>query len=376
MAKKFFDERSDQSEVKARIVQKYFFVWAKIVLPNAKKFSGGRIAYIDLYSGPGRYKDGAASTPLMVIERAAADQELSQALVTIFNDEDENLSETLKSEIAKVPHIANLKHPPQIDCSAVGPEMELALTQIKLVPTFTFFDPFGYKGLSQGIIHAVLKDWGCDCVFFFNYNRINAAINNDLVEEHMESLFGEERVRNLRKKLSNKKPHQREALILEELANTLRELGGSYVLPFRFRNSSDTRTSHFLIFVSKHPRGYGIMKHIMAAESTLLDQGVPSFSYYPADESTPLLFSLSRPLDALEGDLLRTFAGQTLSMREIYELHNIDTPYIERNYKAALRNLEAERKIICDPPADERRKIKGEISFADHVEVAFPKGKH
>ena len=31
MPEKFFDERSDQSEVKARIVQKYFYAWANHV---------------------------------------------------------------------------------------------------------------------------------------------------------------------------------------------------------------------------------------------------------------------------------------------------------------------------------------------------------
>jgi len=35
--------------------------------------------------------------------------------------------------------------------------------------------------------------WGCDCVFFFNYNRINAGINNPGVKKHMDALFGEER---------------------------------------------------------------------------------------------------------------------------------------------------------------------------------------
>jgi hypothetical protein len=34
---KFFDERTDQSEVKARIVQKYFYAWANVVMPTAQK---------------------------------------------------------------------------------------------------------------------------------------------------------------------------------------------------------------------------------------------------------------------------------------------------------------------------------------------------
>ncbi len=47
MAAKFFEERLDQSEVKARIVQKYFYAWAKVI-GSAVKRNGGKLAYIDL----------------------------------------------------------------------------------------------------------------------------------------------------------------------------------------------------------------------------------------------------------------------------------------------------------------------------------------
>jgi len=60
MSKRFFEERSDQSEVKARIISKYFFAWANVIMPTATKYNDGKIAYIDLYAGPGRYKDGSA----------------------------------------------------------------------------------------------------------------------------------------------------------------------------------------------------------------------------------------------------------------------------------------------------------------------------
>ena len=368
---KFFEERSDQSEVKARIVQKYFFAWANVVMATAAQHHG-KIAYIDLYAGPGRYKDGSASTPLLVLEKAIEHPKLSQMLVARLNDQDGDSTSTLESEIAKLPGIEKLKFKPEISTSPVGEEMEKAFKNIRLIPSFTFFDPFGYKGLSQGIIHAVLKDWGCDCVFFFNYNRINAAINNELVEEHMEALFGEKRIQHLREVIKDKKPHQREALILEALADTMKELGGKYVLPFRFQRDQDKKTSHFLVFVTKHPKGYGIMKSIMAGESSLAEQGVPSFSYFPADKATPLLFALTRRLDDLETELPKIFAGRTLSMESIFQQHNIDTPYIEKNYKIALGNLEAAGSIVCSPAAKDRKIMKGERTFANHVLVTFP----
>jgi hypothetical protein len=149
-------------------------------------------------------------------------------------------------------------------------------------------------------------------------------------------------------------------------------MGGKYVLPFRFKHENGNRTSHHLIFVSKHFKGYKIMKDIMANESSEQNQGVPSFEYNPATIRQPLLFELSRPLDELEQMLLDEFAGKTITMEEIYMLHNVGRRYISKNYKTALNNLESQGKIIAKPPGNERQKRKGEITFADSVKVTFP----
>jgi hypothetical protein len=140
-----------------------------------------------------------------------------------------------------------------------------------------------------------------------------------------------------------------------------------------FKADAGTRTSHHLFFVSKHPLGYGIMKGIMAGESSSSQQGVASFQYSPADERFPLLFALTRPLDQLADQLLEDFAGRQLTVAEISELHNVGTPFILANYKAALLSLEAGGKITCDPA--ERRMRKGEKTMADHAKVTFPRPK-
>jgi len=374
-ATKFFDERSDQSEVKSRIVQKYFYAWAKVIIPSAKKWEK-RIGYIDMFAGPGRYKDGAASTPLLVLQKAIGDPDLSQMLVVMLNDRDSNHTATLQSEIDNLPGIEKLKYKPRVSCGEIDEDAERYFNETRLVPSFTFVDPFGYKALSLRIVNGVIKDWGCDCVFFFNYKRINAGINNKIVDQHINALFGDVRAAKLRKLLPSKTPALREMIILEELAQALKEMGGEYVLPFRFKSLSGNRTTHCLIFVTKNFRGYEIMKEIMAGESSTTDQGVPSLAYSRADESTPLLFSLARPLEALEGLLLEHFAGQTLTMKQVYERHNVDTRYIEKNYKDALTRLESAGKVVANPPAISRPKRKGTPTFADHVQVKFPGKRH
>jgi len=369
----FFDESTDNSLVKAEIVAKYFWAWAKVIIPTAKKWSN-KIAYIDLFSGPGRYKDGSKSTPLLILERATADPDMSQMLVTLFNDKDSNNTQSLQHAIASIPDIGRLRHEPRVLNKQVGEEIFQAIQQINNnVPTLFFIDPWGYKGLSLGLIGAVIKDWGCDCIFFFNYNRINMGLPNVSVDKHMNSLFGQERADTLREQLKKlNKPYERELVIVEAISQALKEIGGNYVLPFCFKTDTGTRTSHHLIFVSKHGRGYSIMKEIMAKESSSTEQGVPLFEYNSATQNQPLLFELSRPLDDLENMLLNEFAGQTLTMEAIYNQHHVGKRYISKNYKEALRKLEQQGKIIVDPPTSKRRKYKGEITFGEQVKVTFP----
>ena len=367
-AAKFFEERQDQSEVKARIVAKYFAAWANVILPSVIK-RNSRLAYIDLYAGPGRYKDGSASTPLMVLEKTISDPRLSKYLVALFNDVDSQNTSTLQSEIDKLPGIEKLAHKPTVSCNAVNEDAESYFNETRLDPSFTFIDPWGYKGLSLKIVNGVIKDWGCDCVFFFNYNRINAGISNDAVEEHMTALFGPERAHKLRERVAGASPTMRESMILEEMTQAIKEMGGTFVLPFRFKNPS-SRPTHHLIFVSKNFRGYSIMKEIMTKESSTEDEGVPSFTYSPADASTPLLFSLLQPLKALRSSLLETFAGRELRTVQIYEQHSVDRPFVMKNYKEVLRQME-EDGVIQVRSLKTGRRPKG--SFADHLIVSFPK---
>lgn len=183
----------------------------------------------------------------------------------------------------------------------------------------------------------------------------------------MSALFGEERATRLRVDLEPMTSAEREATIVNELAKALKEFGHRFVLPFCFKSKTGKRTTHHLILVTKHFKGYEVMKGIMAQASSSEDQGVPSFTFSPAaDARQTLLFSLNQPLERLRTMLLEDFAGQTLTMRELYEKHSVDKPYLAKNYKDVLAQLETERVI-----ATSGRKSKR--GFADSIVVTFPK---
>ena len=81
-------------------------------------------------------------------------------LISFFNDSNINNTTTLEEEISKLPNIGNLKYPPEIQCAEVDDLAAQYFNGTQLIPTFSFIDPFGYKGLSLNIVKGVIKDWG------------------------------------------------------------------------------------------------------------------------------------------------------------------------------------------------------------------------
>ena len=360
----FFDKPTEQSKVKTRIVEKYFLAWAKVIIPHAKS-RNSNIGYVDLYAGRGKYKDGSKSTPVLVLERAIEDKDIRDMLISVFNDINPEYAQSLEDAIDLIPGIGSLKNRPIVENTEVGEGWTQILKHVKAIPTLFFVDPWGYKGLSLELISSALKNWGCDCIFFFNYNRINMGINNPFVEEYMDALFGTESAENLRANIQIMTPSERESTIVEEISKSLKSKGGEYVQSFRFKAADGERSSHHLIFVSKDQTGHKIMKDIMAGESTYSQQGVPSFEYNSADNRQLLLFD---PLDDLAELLLTEYAGRTMTMKQIFDDHNVGTPFISKNYKDILKRLESEGKIQTNPPANKRQKN----TFGNTVKVTFP----
>lgn len=229
-------------------------------------------------------------------------------------------------------------------------------------------DPWGYKGLSLRLIHALLKDWGCEVVFFFNYNRINMGIQNPMVDRHMRALFGD-RLDQVRVSLEGLSPTERESALRRELGEALRVIGGQYLIPFRFGRRDD-RASHYICFVTKSPIGYEIMKDVMAREGVADDDGVPRFEYIPPMVGRQLPFALERPFQSLAPDLAHTFAGRTVRMDDVYHEHNVGTPFIRNNYKAALLSMEQQGQVTIAPAPGKRRQRS---RVGDDVLVTFPR---
>lgn len=370
----FFQEQREQSLIKARIVSKYFSAWASVILGAQKRYPHHvqKMAYIDLFAGPGRYDDQSKSTPLLVLETILANPDLSSRMVTLFNDKDAANIESLKASINQLDGIDKLTYAPEFYNEEVGDEISKMFSEAKIVPTFFFVDPWGYKGLSLNLVSSIIKDWGCDCVFFFNYNRVNMGVNNDAIRSHMASLFGDSQLDAVRQECEGKSPNERELIVVQALCDALRNNGSQFVLPFRFKNDEGTRTSHHLIFLSKSFRGYDIMKDIMYNESSDNTGGVANFEYNPRDahyKQGSLFDTLSRPLDDLQGMLVQEYAGRTIDFLRLYEEHSVDKPYIKKNYKDVLKDLLEAGSISAVSARTGKPPRKN--SFSDEMRITF-----
>jgi hypothetical protein len=246
------------------------------------------------------------------------------------------------------------------------------IRKMSMIPTFSFIDPFGYKGLTYDLIQSLVKDWGCDCIFFFNYNRINSGITNPKIENHINNVFTTKVADRLRNKVKGMNSKNRELLIMDTVCEVFSNEGKNYVLPFRFVGDMRDATSHYLVFVSKNRRAYEIMKEIMVKLSTEKIDGVGSFSYIPNDDAQlKFIFDSEYSIDKLKSHLSHKYQGKHGSLVKLFHIDNIGTPYVLKNYKDALRELEEEGKIEIVPPKEKRRKYKGKVSMADGIEIYF-----
>jgi three-Cys-motif partner protein len=334
---------------------------------------GDRLAYIDLFAGPGRFEDGNPSTPLWILDHVIKNPALCQRLVTTFNDKEPEFAEQLQREIDALPGIEKLTHKPHVSCAAVGSQLVDMLRSHRLVPTLFFIDPWGYKGLSVDLIGQAIKSWGCDCIFFFNYNRINSGLDNPYVAELMTDLFGASRLEQLRAKVAGRTSDDRQTIIIDALTDDLGEVGGKYVLPFEFESEHGKRPSHYIIFVSKEFRGYHIMKEVMANLSSD-DAEVKRFEYVPMKSPQIQLFAelgRAHSIAALKDLLAITCAGTTQTVERVYETNTVGTPYRLKHVKDAIIALESEGRVTVDKLAAKRVRL-GKVTLGEDRLVTFP----
>jgi three-Cys-motif partner protein len=328
------------SRVKTKILVDSFMGWASVML-NANPVT---LWYVDLYCGRGTYKeDGSWATPLQLFDKVSRDRRLPGVLKMLFNDSREASVFQLRDSLMAHPDFAAMRYPPRFNVGEVNEEMVVELTKhFPQTPTYAFIDPFGYKGLTQNVIHTILQRYGCDVMFFFSYHVIKRAIRNanNKLRGHVEALLGRQRVALLREMMVNDVPERElESAVLRALAESMRAIDGQTVVTFAFRRSTG-HASHHLAFVSKHPRGFEVAKEAMARNSSWwYDDNIPSLEYMRPGFDNALLHVDPPTITKLMFLLVDRLGAQTVTLDEAYASVLYVPPYYKPNVREALVRL-------------------------------------
>ena len=371
----FFDKPKTHSQIKAAIVASYFSAWSTIIWSQKRYKNIESIGYVDLFAGEGVYSDGTLSTPMLVLDKAIKNKEIIENLFCYFNDGSDEIINSLKEKVKGHPGYNLMKRKPLYSSDEVGHSIVNKLSNFFKIPTLFFLDPWGYKGLSLNLFNTILSPWGCDCIFFFNYNRINPGVSNKVVNHHMELLFGKSGASDLRERVKQLRPAERERAICFEMTAALHRLGYPYVHNFRIVDASSRR--YHLYLVGKRPIICKIAKEITAKYCSRRDQGVPIYEYNVPYENKImyqpwLLENLERPLDELVEKLKIKFQGKRMRVIDIFNDDHINTPYLLSNYKEALMILEKQGAVRVDQSVKERS-VGGRVSMGEKRVVDFIK---
>ena len=323
-----------------------------------------------MYAGPGIYEDGSESTPIIILKKIIDSPEWSSKFVVYLNEKDPDNYAKLCKNVQEIENINSLSNKPIIKNKEINYNTPNEFNFSK-IPCFTFIDPAGYSGLSLELLSAFGKDYGSDIIFFFNYNDINRALSNNRVTNNMRQLFGETHYSILMQKLNGCTGQIREAIIVNEMAEAIHDIGLKYVLPFRFKAEGKNRTSHYIIFGSKNVVGFNVMKDIMYRIGEKDFNGIGQFEFIPSCDKKGMQLSIidlyATPFEEFKKELCERYKGRTVSMLSLYNEDSPNTRFVLKQYKKAMTVLNMSYQNIVDGKLERVFKEIDEQSYEPRV---------
>lgn len=369
----FFKKQTDSSRIKASIVSEYFPQYCRII---RKRHEPEMFRYIDLFSGPGIYEDGNVSTPIMLARNIAQDSTLKDKVQFIFNDL--NYSDVLKANFesefpqgtfAKGVHFLNKEVGA---CEAIYQSIErYTMTRDSRgywrneKPSLLFFDPFGYKGMRTESLAKFLKNWGNEIFLFINTKRINPALENDQFEDLMRLWFPkryDELKVEVRKQTSV--PARLEYILtsLREEFVSIMGKGAVFCCAFRFQEEDSHTTSHYVLHITKGPRGYDLCKTVYNkfANEDLELNGSNTYTFDPKKcaNEVSLFGDTNMAAESLRDILCKEYKGRTITTLALFEDHQRRSRYSRDHYTRALRMAEEEGLLTAEYTDGKNHKVK------------------
>lgn len=241
MKNNFFNTPSDNSKIKIALTVNYFKNWLS---ENKNEQS---LSYIDFFSGPGTYETGYKSTPILIMEEILKHPKIAQKFNIILNDKNKEYIEKLSKSVVGIQNLKLLKSITFSNQSIGNDKQEINLINSA---NFIILDPFGFKGIHLKDIIYYLKNKKTTIVLTFNFNQLYRFFMFKGINLHLRRLFQLPTLYFTRLKLKylQDKEGYLVNLIRKKLPKNISEKS------FRFRFEDQTKTSHFLLFLTNQEK--------------------------------------------------------------------------------------------------------------------------
>jgi three-Cys-motif partner protein len=348
-----FDEYRDQTRVKHAILEKYLKAYFHIL-----SRAHSEIVYIDGFAGPGEYGPQAAKepgSPLRALELISSEQKFRGRVRTYFIEPNENYFRQLNQAVSDSHSSAGFGYEPICFNAEFADGVDRVINSLgsSLPPTFLFVDPCGVSGVSMAAIAKVIKFDSCEAFLFFNIEGLRRVVGLERPGQALIELFGSEAAALALHEEIRKLPSvgDREALILTKYCAELHSnCNAKFITPFRIERADRKSTSHYLIHVTKHRKGFRIMKEVMYSESRS-DSAQPGlFLEQKSRVGVPLLFDEN--VDALRKHIVEELKSGPKTAGYFYEelSERPENLYCAPAYKRELLQLEVDGIIeVIDP---------------------------
>lgn len=341
----------EHSQVKHDLLRKYLVAWARVL---SARFPG--VVFIDGFAGRGQYEDGQPGSPLIALEIAREVKIRHMHAYFIERDPDnaENLRQVLHEQQQSI--LATPGFVPHVCEGTFEDEAPKILAKIgRNVPCFVFIDPWGFSGVPFSLVRAIMSRPYTEIFLTFMTRDLSRFLTSKAHHKHIDAIMGTAEWRHfIEQGLTGE---LRQFALAELYRQQLhKDAGVKYTWRYRVCMPNKRRTIYYLVFGTNHFRGLEIMKGVMYGTGGL------SYAYWGPDESfrkiqTSVFELAEKDTPSFAKVLYERFAGQSLTYFLVKERTYMETTFVDKHYRAAIKWLEKQSLVEVERRASKRTGI-------------------
>ena len=357
--------RKAHTEGKHLVLQNYLQAWFPILGMGDRN---RRILFIDGFSGPGEYKDGAEGSPVVAMRVLAEHSaEIKAEVEFFFIERDTHRAQHLKALVAqwrrKLPKIAKVQ-------VRVG-EFDASMTDIldkldehgrRMAPALVMIDPFGVKGMPMCVIRRIMDNPSCEVYVSFMWEAMNRFVSTQEFEPWLDQLFDTSDWRPAKKLAGD----DRRTFLYALYRRQLKAAGSKQVVHFHLFAGNKLKYSIF--FGTQHTKGSDRMKKAIWNVAPF-----GNFRFRGGQQDQMVLFGNTPDIEPLRQALQDRFSDAGwVSIDDVLEFVRSDeTIYHDTQVKTpALKPMEQQELLRVDEDTRLRRYTYPpgcRIKFAPHA---------